>query len=55
MLNIIAEGKKCQLSDGQIIIVGRVTVRDYYLLVASLLIYKQALANLIGIAHNFMH
>jgi hypothetical protein len=49
VLTIIAEGKKYQLTNEQVITVKRITVREYYLLVASLLIYKQALANLVNI------
>ncbi len=50
MLNIIAEGKKYKLSSEQVVTVKRINVRDYYLLIASLLIYKIALENISEIA-----
>ena len=43
MYNIIAYGKKYLLSDGQIVVVNKINVRQYYLLILCLLIYKNAL------------
>jgi len=48
MLDIVAEGKKYLLSNEQVIIVKRVSVIGYYLLIASLLIYKKALISICG-------
>lgn len=47
-MQIIADGKKYRLSNGQVITVKKISIRQYYLLVASLLIYQKALSKLVG-------
>lgn len=48
-MQIIADAKKYRLSNGQVITVEKISIRQYYLLVASLLVYQKALSNLIGL------
>lgn len=48
-MQIIADAKKYQLSNGQIIIVKKISVRQFYLLIMSLIVYKNALYALSGL------
>jgi hypothetical protein len=49
MLNFLAYGREFRLNDGQIYTAKRLAIGNYYLLIASVFIYKTALEKTSGI------